>query len=70
MKPLAKRHAWKALASHCKKIKTLHLRKLFAADPRRGERMTAGGAGLFLDYSKNRVSNETLRLLFKLAEGH
>src|SRR5271154_5931929 len=68
VKPLAKRAAWKALASHCKKIKPLHLRKLFAADPRRGERMTAGAAGLFLDYSKNRVSNETLRLLFKLAE--
>jgi glucose-6-phosphate isomerase len=67
MKPLAKRNAWKVLASHCKKIKTLHLRKLFAADPRRGERMTAQAAGLFLDYSKNRVSNETLRLLFKLA---
>ncbi len=68
MKPLAKRNAWKALVSHCKKIKMLHLRRLFAADPRRGERMTAGGAGLFLDYSKNRVSSETLRLLFKLAE--
>jgi glucose-6-phosphate isomerase len=68
VRPLAKRDAWKALASHCKKIKTLHLRKLFAADPGRGERMTAEAAGLFLDYSKNRVSNETLRLLFKLAE--
>ena len=68
VKPLAKRDAWKALVSHCKKIKTLHLRKLFAADPGRGERMTAQAAGLFLDYSKNRVSNETFRLLFKLAE--
>ena len=68
VKPLAKRDAWKALASHSKKIKTLHLRKLFAADPKRGERMTAQAAGLFLDYSKNRVSNETLRLLFKLAK--
>ncbi len=68
VKPLAKRDAWKALASHSKKIKTLHLRKLFADDPKRGERMTAQAAGLFLDYSKNRVSNETLRLLFKLAE--
>jgi glucose-6-phosphate isomerase len=66
--PPAKRAAWKALAFHCKKIKTLHLRKLFAADPKRGERMTVEAAGLFLDYSKNRVSNETLRLLFKLAE--
>src|SRR5271154_5986178 len=68
VKPLAKRAAWKALASHCKKIKLLHLRKLFAADPKRGQRMTAGAAGLFLDYSKNRVSGATLRLLFKLAE--
>jgi glucose-6-phosphate isomerase len=68
VKPLAKRDAWKALASHCKKIKSLHLRKLFAADPGRGQRMTAQAAGLFLDYSKNRVSNETLRLLFQLAE--
>jgi glucose-6-phosphate isomerase len=68
VKPIAKRAAWKALASHCKKIKPLHLRQLFAADPKRGERMTAGAAGLFLDYSKNRVSNVTLRLLFKLAE--
>jgi glucose-6-phosphate isomerase len=68
VKPLAKHAAWKALASHSKKIKALTLRKLFAADPKRGERMTAEAAGLFLDYSKNRVSNETLRLLFKLAE--
>jgi glucose-6-phosphate isomerase len=68
VKPFAKRGAWKALASHCKKIKTLHLRKLFAADPKRGERMTAAAAGLFLDYSKNRISSETLRLLVELAD--
>jgi glucose-6-phosphate isomerase len=68
VKPLAQRGAWKALATHCKKIKPLHLRKLFAGDSFRGERMTAEAAGLFLDYSKNRVSKETLRLLFKLAE--
>jgi glucose-6-phosphate isomerase len=68
VKSLAKRAAWKALGVHSKKIKTSHLRKLFAADSKRGERMTAEGAGLFLDYSKNRVSNETLQLLFKLAE--
>jgi glucose-6-phosphate isomerase len=68
LKPLAKRAAWKALASHCKKIKALHLRKLFAGDPGRGKRMTAEAAGLFLDYSKNRVTSETLRLLVKLAE--
>jgi glucose-6-phosphate isomerase len=63
-----KKTAWKALAAHCKKIEVLHLRKLFATDPKRGERMTAGAADLFLDYSKNRLSHETLRLLFKLAE--
>src|ERR1022692_266480 len=68
VKPLAKRDAWKALASHSKKIKPLHLRQLFADDPERGQRMTAEAAGLFLDYSKNRVSNETLHLLFQLAE--
>jgi glucose-6-phosphate isomerase len=67
VKPLVKRSAWKALASHCKTIKTAHLRKLFTADPKRGQHMTAQAAGLFLDYSKNRVSNETLRLLFELA---
>jgi glucose-6-phosphate isomerase len=68
IKPLTKRSAWKALAAHCKKNKAVHLRKLFAADPKRGERFTAEGAGLFLDYSKNRVSAEILQLLFKLAE--
>jgi glucose-6-phosphate isomerase len=68
LKPLARRAAWKALAAHCKKIKAVHLRKLFATDPQRGERLTAEAAGLFLDYSKNRVSSETLRLLVKLAK--
>jgi glucose-6-phosphate isomerase len=68
IKPLAQRRAWKALAVHCRKIKKLHLRELFAADPKRGERMTVEAAGLMLDYSKNRVSHETLRLLVKLAE--
>src|SRR6266702_438659 len=68
IKPLTQRSSWKALTSHHKKIKGLHLRKLFAADPKRGERMTAEAAGLFLDYSKNRITNETLKLLLKLAE--
>jgi len=67
-KPLARRKAWKALASHCRKIKPLHLRKLFASDSKRGIRMTAEAAGLFLDYSKNRISNETLKLLVNLAD--
>jgi len=66
IKPLTQRPAWKALAAHQKKIKGLHLRQLFAADPKRGERMTVEAAGLFLDYSKNRVTGETLKLLVKL----
>ena len=68
IKPLTQRPAWKSLATHYKKIKNTHLRKLFAADPKRGERLTLEAAGLFLDYSKNRVTDETLGLLVKLAE--
>jgi glucose-6-phosphate isomerase len=68
LKPLTQRPAWKALAAHHQKIKGLHLRKLFAADSKRGERMTLEAAGLFLDYSKNRVTHETLKLLLKLAD--
>ena len=68
VKPLARRRAWKALASHCRKIKSMHLRELFAADPRRGVRLTAQAAGLYLDYSKNRITDETLRLLIALAK--
>jgi glucose-6-phosphate isomerase len=60
--------AWKALALHHERIRDVHLRKLFADDPGRGERLTAEGAGLFLDYSKNRVTDGTLELLLKLAE--
>jgi glucose-6-phosphate isomerase len=66
-KPLTHRKAWKALAAHRKKLQKLHLRKLFAADPKRGERLTLNAAGLFLDYSKNRITDETLHLLFALA---
>jgi glucose-6-phosphate isomerase len=66
--PLPKRKAWKALQAHYKKIKELHLRDLFADDPKRGERMTTEAAGLFLDYSKNRVTDETIKLLLDLAE--
>jgi glucose-6-phosphate isomerase len=68
VKPLTTRPAWKALAMHYKKIRTVHLRELFAQDPERGKRMTAAGAGLFLDYSKNRVTDDTLMLLLQLAE--
>lgn len=67
-KPLTQRKAWKALAAHHKKLQKLHLRQLFAEDPKRGERLTAEAAGLFLDYSKNRITNETLKLLFELAK--
>src|SRR5579863_1057003 len=67
-RPAAKRLAWKNLSSHYKGIRDLHLRQLFADDPKRGERMTLEAVGLYLDYSKNRVTDETLRLLFQLAE--
>jgi glucose-6-phosphate isomerase len=62
------RPAWQALLSHCRDIKDLHLRTLFQDDPRRGERLTLEAAGLYLDYSKNRITDETLRLLLELAE--
>ena len=66
--PLTKRGAWKALEAHYEKIRRLHLRELFAKDPKRGERMTTEGAGIFLDYSKNRINDETVKLLIQLAE--
>ncbi|HEX3389022.1 MAG TPA: glucose-6-phosphate isomerase [Streptosporangiaceae bacterium] len=65
--PLRQRPAWKALEQHHSEISGRHLRELFAADPRRGERLTAEAAGLYLDYSKNRVTDETLGLLLQLA---
>jgi glucose-6-phosphate isomerase len=67
MIPLTRRPAWKALAAHARKIKTQHLRTLFAADPRRGLRFTVEAAGLFLDYSKNRITDQTIKLLIQLA---
>ena len=66
-KPLTNLPAWKALTAHHKKIKDVTLHELFAADAKRGEKLTASGAGLFLDYSKNRVTDETLKLLLELA---
>jgi glucose-6-phosphate isomerase len=60
--------AWKALSAHFQKIDRLHLRELFAQDPKRGERLTVEAAGLYLDYSKNRITEETLALLLQLAE--
>jgi glucose-6-phosphate isomerase len=65
--PLTERRAWKSLKTHYKKIRDTHLRQLFADDPKRGERLTLEAVGLFLDYSKNRVTDDTLKLLFKLA---
>jgi len=65
--PLTRRQAWKALETHYQTIQGRHLRDLFAEDPQRGERLTAEGAGLYLDYSKNRITGETLRLLVSLA---
>ena len=59
--------AWRALEAHAAEIRDLHLRELFADDATRGERLTLEAEGIFLDYSKNRVTDETLRLLFDLA---
>jgi glucose-6-phosphate isomerase len=66
--PLRERKAWKALGRHHAEVGERHLRELFAGDPERGERLTAEGAGLFLDYSKNRVTDDTLGLLVDLAD--
>jgi glucose-6-phosphate isomerase len=67
-KPAVKRQAWKALGAHSKEIQKSHLRNLFADDPKRGERLTVEALGLYLDYSKNLVTDETLRLLLQLAQ--
>jgi glucose-6-phosphate isomerase len=66
--PLTKRKAWKALGAHYKKISKIHLRKLFADDPKRGERLTLEAAGIFLDYSKHRINDQTIKLLLQLAD--
>ena len=65
---LTRRPEWQALRQHCEKIRDVHLRTLFAEDPQRGERLTAEAVGLYLDYSKHRVTDETLRLLLQLAD--
>ena len=65
---LTERPAWKTLAEHCQAVRGLHLRQLFAADPLRGERLTAEAAGIYLDYSKHRINDETIRLLVRLAQ--
>ncbi len=66
--PLRERKAWQALERHYAEISGAHLRDLFAADPGRGERLTAQASGIYLDYSKNRVTDETMALLVELAE--
>src|SRR5580692_13003923 len=60
--------AWKALEAHFGEVRDRHLRELFADDPGRGERLTVEAAGLYLDYSKNRITDETVRLLLQLAQ--
>ena len=66
--PLGERPAWKALTAHFEQIGKTHLKELFEKDPGRGERLTAEAGGIFLDYSKNRITDETLKLLLQLAE--
>ena len=65
--PLTDRPAWKALLAHHAAVRSVHLRELFASDPSRGTRLTAEASGLFLDYSKHRVTDESLALLTQLA---
>ena len=65
---LTARPAWQALDAHHQALRGVHLRKLFSDDPKRGERMTAEAVGIYLDYSKNRVTDETLKLLLQLAD--
>jgi glucose-6-phosphate isomerase len=67
-KSVTEHAAWNALLAHYQNVRELHLRRLFAEDPTRGERMTIEATGLYLDYSKNRVTNETLKLLVQLAD--
>jgi glucose-6-phosphate isomerase len=66
--PPTKRQAWRALDAHYQQLRILHLRQLFADDPNRGERLAVEAVGIYLDYSKNRITGETLNLLFQLAE--
>jgi glucose-6-phosphate isomerase len=66
--PLTSRPAWKALQAHHENVRDIHLRKLFADDAKRGERLAIEACGLYLDYSKNRITDETLALLLQLAE--
>src|SRR5215472_4209342 len=67
IRTLTQRPGWKALIAHHQKIRNATLRELFAADPKRGQRLRAESVGLFLDYSKNRITDQTLKLLLQLA---
>src|ERR1051326_937069 len=67
-RPEFKRSAWNALASHYQSASKMHLRQLFADDPKRGQNMAIEAVGLYFDYSKNRVTDETMKLLVQLAE--
>jgi hypothetical protein len=66
--PLTELAAWRALQAHYRKVRKLHLRKLFGDDPKRGEHMAFEAAGIYFDYSKHRITDETLMLLMQLAE--
>src|SRR5215472_7002520 len=68
VEPLTQRKSWRALQAHSRKMNRSHLRTLFAEDPKRGERFTAEAVGIYLDYSKHRITDETLHLLLQLAE--
>jgi len=68
MEPLRNLRAWQALETHYQTLKELHLRQLFADDPKRGDRFTLEAAGLYLDYSKNRITDQTVKLLLQLAD--
>src|ERR1700744_5452874 len=67
LKPLTQRTAWKALVTHRRQIQKLHLRKLFADDAQRAQKFSVAATGLFLDYSKNRITDKTVKLLLQLA---
>ncbi len=68
VKPLTEPKTWQALAQHYDQVRGMHLRQLFAGDPKRGEHFTAQAVGIFLDYSKNRITDETIKLLLQLAD--
>ena len=68
VQPLRMRPAWSLLEAHYRKLGAAHLKQLFAEDPHRGERLAVEGAEVYLDYSKNRITDETVRLLLRLAQ--